>query len=321
MNANYEVLTEHGIQLSGLANVNESLQTHYLIYKIQNIINDKYYIGQHKTTNIYDSYMGSGFLIKNAIKKYGPTNFIKIILFDFDNFEDMNNKEKELVPLSACYPNNPLSYNLKEGGFSGELSEETKEKMRQNNIGSNNPMYGKDWRDGKTKQEILLHHQHVKEAYWNKPEEKRQEFKQKCKERKPHTGINPYHDKTKEELLIIKQRKQQTWKNKPKEELEIYSQQLSEQRKNYSKEKKNEIKIKKQNTWKNKNKNELKQLKDNMRKKVSGKNNGMYGVHRLGEKAPCFGRKIMHNNDGNKFVKKDEIQKYLALGYKFGKKK
>ena len=252
MNANYEIITDSGIQLSGLANVNESLKTHYLIYKIQNNSNGRYYIGQHKTTNIYDLYMGSGYLIKNAIKKYGVENFTKIILFDFDNFNDMNNKEKELVPLSACYPYNPMSYNLKEGGFSGELSEETKEKMRQNNIGCNNPMYGKDWRDGKTTEEILLHHQHIKEAYWNQSEEKQQEFRQKCRERKHHTGINPYHNKSEQELLQIKKRKQQSWKNKSKEELQAYSEQLSKQRKNYSEQKKNEIKLKKQNTWKNK---------------------------------------------------------------------
>ncbi len=54
-----------------------------------------------------------------ALKKYDLSCFTKEILFDFDNFEDMNNKEKELVPLSACYPNDPMSYNLREGGFNG----------------------------------------------------------------------------------------------------------------------------------------------------------------------------------------------------------
>jgi hypothetical protein len=60
--------------------------------------------------------MGSGYLIKRAHKKYQLSSFTKIILFDFDNFEEMNAKEKELVPLSCCYPMDPMSYNIQEGG-------------------------------------------------------------------------------------------------------------------------------------------------------------------------------------------------------------
>ena len=68
--------------------------------------------------------MGSGDLILKAIAKYGVESFVKTILFDFDNFEEMNEKEKELVPLSACYPSNRMSYNLREGGKGGNLSKE-----------------------------------------------------------------------------------------------------------------------------------------------------------------------------------------------------
>lgn len=104
------------VNIIGLSNINESLSTHYLIYRITNNINGKYYIGQHKTKNPYDCYMGSGVLIKEAENKYGLSNFTKEILFDYDNFESMNLKENELVQLSNCYPNNPMSYNLKTGG-------------------------------------------------------------------------------------------------------------------------------------------------------------------------------------------------------------
>lgn len=73
--------------------------------------------------------MGSGNLIFKAVAKYGVESFVKTILFDFNNFEEMDEKEKELVPLSACYPYDPTSYNLKEGGSNGEMSTETRLKI------------------------------------------------------------------------------------------------------------------------------------------------------------------------------------------------
>ena len=85
----------------------------YTIYKITNTINKKYYVGKHQTSHLDDGYMGSGKLLKAAIKKYGIENFTKEILFVFDNEEEMNQKEKELVILSES------SYNLCEGGKGG----------------------------------------------------------------------------------------------------------------------------------------------------------------------------------------------------------
>ena len=85
----------------------------YTVYKITNNINQKYYIGMHKTSNLEDGYMGSGKLIKKAIQKYSIENFTKDILHIFDNEEDMKNKEKELVVI------NEMSYNLCDGGHGG----------------------------------------------------------------------------------------------------------------------------------------------------------------------------------------------------------
>lgn len=86
---------------------------HYTVYKITNKLNGKFYIGKHQTQDLNDGYMGSGKLLKYAIKKYGIENFSKEILHIFETEEEMNAKEKELVILSED------SYNLCEGGKGG----------------------------------------------------------------------------------------------------------------------------------------------------------------------------------------------------------
>lgn len=85
----------------------------YTIYKITNNINGKTYIGKHKTEDINDGYMGSGKLIKRAIKKYNVENFTKEILHIFNTEQEANNKEKELVVISEN------TYNLCPGGHGG----------------------------------------------------------------------------------------------------------------------------------------------------------------------------------------------------------
>lgn len=42
----------------------------YTVYKILNVLNCKIYIGVHETYNINDKYMGSGYALKRAQKKY-----------------------------------------------------------------------------------------------------------------------------------------------------------------------------------------------------------------------------------------------------------
>lgn len=86
----------------------------YYIYKITNKINNKIYIGMHKTNNLDDDYFGSGLNLNRAIKKYGKANFTKEILEFFDNEQDMFSKEKQLV--NSNFVNSPTTYNLVEGG-------------------------------------------------------------------------------------------------------------------------------------------------------------------------------------------------------------
>jgi hypothetical protein len=112
---------------------------YYLIYEIKNIINNKIYIGCHKTTNINDNYMGSGKILNYAIKKYGIENFTKTIIHLLDSEKDMFLKEKELV--DDLFINRSDTYNIKTGGYGGFgyinkiISSEDKKKI---SINSNN---------------------------------------------------------------------------------------------------------------------------------------------------------------------------------------
>lgn len=87
----------------------------WTLYKITNKVNQKTYIGVHKTSNPNDSYMGSGIAIKNAIQKYGRENFVKEILFITENKELVFAKEKELTVDFYKADN----YNMKLGGVGG----------------------------------------------------------------------------------------------------------------------------------------------------------------------------------------------------------
>jgi len=90
---------------------------YYTIYKITNLLNGKIYIGQHKTKNLYDGYLGSGKTLNKALNKHGINNFKKEYLFVFDNFEEMNNKEKELV--NEEFIKRKDTYNITLGGAYG----------------------------------------------------------------------------------------------------------------------------------------------------------------------------------------------------------
>jgi len=90
---------------------------HFYLYIITNNANGKIYAGVHKTTDLDDGYMGSGKIIKAAIKKHGIENFTKEIVAFFDNADDMFAAEKELVTDEFLLRED--TYNLRRGGTGG----------------------------------------------------------------------------------------------------------------------------------------------------------------------------------------------------------
>lgn len=90
---------------------------HYYLYEIKNKVNNKVYVGVHKTKKLCDGYMGSGTTIRAAIKKYGIENFEKRILASFPDAESMYLAEEMYV--DELFLSRDDVYNLRRGGLGG----------------------------------------------------------------------------------------------------------------------------------------------------------------------------------------------------------
>lgn len=101
----------------------------YIVYCTTNLINNKIYIGVHKTEDPerFDGYIGCGVkttmpstfmkpktAFQYAVKKYGVKNFNRVILFTYDNAKDAYEKEAEIVNQDFIKLN--TNYNLILGG-------------------------------------------------------------------------------------------------------------------------------------------------------------------------------------------------------------
>lgn len=88
-----------------------------VIYITENLINGKKYIG--KDTQNKKSYLGSGKLLKRAIKKYGIENFKKTIIEICDNNKQLSEREKYWISFFNAI-NDENYYNLAIGGDGGD---------------------------------------------------------------------------------------------------------------------------------------------------------------------------------------------------------
>jgi group I intron endonuclease len=133
-----------------------------IIYKTTNLLNGKIYIGQDRNNN--SDYLGSGTLLKRAIKKYGLINFKKDIIEYCDSLKFLN--EKEMFWISYYNSTNRnIGYNIALGGSGGDtLSnhpniKEIGNKISLKNKGEKNGFYGKNHSD-ETRKKMQEH------SYW-----------------------------------------------------------------------------------------------------------------------------------------------------------
>jgi hypothetical protein len=108
---------------------NNLLNMKYIVYQTINKVNNKIYIGVHKTENpdIFDGYLGNGIYVnkpssyqkgkyplQNAILKYGIKSFYRITLKEFDSLEEALQLEAILV--DSKFIKRTDTYNCTEGG-------------------------------------------------------------------------------------------------------------------------------------------------------------------------------------------------------------
>ena len=99
------------------------------IYKTTNLVNGKIYIGQKKSDKFLgEQYLGSGKILKQAITKYGQSNFKVILLEECQNKIDLNQKEIYWISKYNSI-NKDLGYNIAECGQGGGLGKEVNQKI------------------------------------------------------------------------------------------------------------------------------------------------------------------------------------------------
>lgn len=96
---------------------------YHFIYKTVNLINEKFYIGMHSTSNLEDGYIGSGKRLWYSIKKHGRENFKMEILEFLPDRSSLKLREKEIV--NSDLLKEELCMNLAHGGHGGFINQES----------------------------------------------------------------------------------------------------------------------------------------------------------------------------------------------------
>jgi hypothetical protein len=105
------------------------------VYKTENLLNSKIYVGKRSSDTLEDGYLGSGKLLLKAIRRHGKENFRRDILQFCGSEEEAYLAEGLIVDQDFVARED--TYNLKcggEGGLRGfHHREESKEKSRKSN--------------------------------------------------------------------------------------------------------------------------------------------------------------------------------------------
>ena len=138
---------EYSIQ--DIEDIRKSCDIFGFIYVTENLINHKLYIGQKALTKKWKTYLGSGVMLRRAIKKYGKNNFKRYIINYACDEKELNNMEFIYTKLFNVVENKQWYNIIYGGGFAGlrgiKFSEEHRKNISKAKIGEKNPNYGKKY--------------------------------------------------------------------------------------------------------------------------------------------------------------------------------
>lgn len=155
-----------------------------VVYKTTNLVNGKVYIGKDAKND--PNYLGSGILLKQAIKKYGKSNFEKNIL-EYCTQDNINEREKYWIEFTKA---KEIGYNLADGGTGGNLGEYVNSKRAKSLTGKTQPKEVSEKKSRSLQGRVVTWGDKISEAMigktWKQKGERTEEHREKLS--KANTG-------------------------------------------------------------------------------------------------------------------------------------
>lgn len=164
VNIPYEKLQQFGIEKLAAHYINRDLMAGFndanpfdklfTVYKTTNKLTGEYYYGKHGFIKMDDGYLGSGIVLRQAIKKYGRSNFKceHLRLFNTEHaafeFEKMIINDDVLAD-SMCY-------NLAYGGQGSPKTLETRKKLSKSKMGSPGTTNGRKFYNNGVEEKLFI---------------------------------------------------------------------------------------------------------------------------------------------------------------------
>ncbi len=289
---------------------------YHLIYETVCTVNGRPYRGRHSTSDLNDGYPGSGTEFKRALKEFGRKNFkTEILCFCRDKIE-LSRMEGVFVTWEWIRENN--AYNLVPGGYGKEailinvkgkkLHQDDKEKIRGGMIKYWTPEKQQEMSRKMSKSWTPERRKAQSKQVWTP--ERRQKLSQKMTQ----LWTPERRQEQSEQVWTLERRQQMSDRRKGSKTSNITKKKQSEKAKERFNKMTSEER-KQLNTW---SKYKLKGIPRSAETKEKLRLANIGKTISTETRVKLSNRIWMNNSITNKRVKKEDVEKYLVLGWIFG---